>query len=197
MKIIITLLAIFLSYSTMADEIYQESAVELCEQLKQKTYNGKCLKLVKTKTFDEAALSYCAKVGSWNKIKSCLELTQNTQYEALPLSMCHGAKYFNNEFKACMKDIANKSYVSKIELGLCQKEKTFKKQTKCLKEASSKPFEEATDEANKEKAESDAVMLNNLKAEVKKAYNLLRENKTADATILLHDLIKTMDVEKL
>jgi len=189
MKIIITLLFAVLSYSTFADEIYQESAVELCQQLKQKTYSTKCLKLVKTQTFNETALTYCANVGSWNKIKSCLELVQNTQYEEQPLSMCHGAKYYNNDLKACLKDIANKSYVSKIELSLCQQEKTFKKQMKCLKTASSKPYEEVV----AAKVNDDALVLTNLKAEIKKAYNLLRDNKTADATILLHDLIKTLE----
>ena len=189
MKIIITLLFAVLSYSTFADEVYQESAVELCQQLKQKSYNAKCLKLVKTQSFNETALTYCANVGSWNKIKSCLVLIQNTQYEALPLSMCHGAKHYNNGLKACLKDIANKSYVSKIELSLCQQEKTYKKQIKCLKAASSKPYEEAV----ADKVNDDALVLTTLKAEIKKAYNLLRDNKTADATILLHDLIKTLE----
>lgn len=189
MKIIITLLFAVLSYSSFADEIYQESAVELCQQLKQKSYNTKCLKLVKTQTFNETALAYCANVGSWNKIKSCLELVKNTQFEALPLSMCHGAKHYNNGLKACLKDIANKSYVSKIELSLCQKEKTFKKQMKCLKTASSKPYEEVA----VAKVNDDALVITHLKAEINKAYNLLRENKTADATILLHDLIKTLE----
>jgi hypothetical protein len=105
--------------------------------------------------------------------------------------MCHSAKHYNKDFKNCLKDIANKSYVSKIELNLCQGEKNFKKQLKCLKAASSKPFEEVVAVAEVA-VNNDALMLANLKAEIKKAYNLLRENKTADATILLHDLLKTL-----
>lgn len=189
MKTIIALLAIMLSYSTYADEIYQESAVELCQQLKQKSYSKKCLALIKTVKYDEKALTYCANTGSWNKIKSCLVLIQNAVYEPTPLAICHSAKYYNNEFKACLGEIANKSYISKIELNLCKQEKTFKKQLKCLKSSSSKPYEEAAEiEENKEE-----IQLSKLKSEIKKAYDLLRNNKTADATILLHDLVKSLE----
>ena len=67
--------------------------------------------------------------------------------------------------------------------------KTFKKQTKCLKTASSKPYKEIVIENSK----NDQLVLANLKIEIKKAYELLRENKTADATILLHDLVNTLE----
>lgn len=189
MKTIIALLTLMLSFSSYADEIYQESAVELCQQIKQKSYSKKCMAKIKTVKYNETALTYCGNTGSWNKIKSCLDLIANNDYQELPLSICHSAKYYNNEFKACLKEVANKSYVSKIELGLCQQEKTFKKQTKCLKTASSKPYEEIVLEDSK----NDQLVLANLKIKIKKAYELLRENKTADATILLHDLVNTLE----
>lgn len=189
MKTLLALLTLMLSFSSYADEIYQESAVELCQQIKQKSYSKKCMAQIKKVKFNDTALTYCGKTGSWNKIKSCLDLIANNDYQELPLSICHSAKYYNNEFKACLKEVANKSYVSKIELGLCQQEKTFKKQTKCLKTASSKPYEEIVIESSK----NDQLVLANLKIEIKKAYELLRENKTADATILLHDLVNTLE----
>ncbi|MBL4797424.1 MAG: hypothetical protein JKY50_08415 [Oleispira sp.] len=189
MKIIISLLLIMFSFSIHADEIYQESAVEVCQQLKQKSYIKKCMAQVKKATFNETALTYCANVGSWNKIKSCLDLIKNNQYQAQPLALCHSAKYYNNEFKSCLNEIVNKSYVSKIELGLCKQETTFKKQIKCLKTSSSKPYEEIV----KETKNNDQLLLAKLKIDIKKAYELLRENKTADATILLHDVVNSLE----
>ena len=187
MKIIIALLITLFAFSTYADEIYQESAVNLCQNLKQKSYKNKCLKQIKTQAFNETALTYCANTGSWNKIKTCLELTKNNSYQAAPLKLCHSAKYFNNDFKSCMKEIANKSYVSGIEVNLCQQQKSFNKQVKCLKTASSKPY---VADAEIEKSNNTAALAS-LQGEVKKAYELLRSNKTADATILLHDLVKS------
>ncbi len=189
MKIIISLLITLLAFSTHADEIYQQSAVDLCQNLKQKSYQNKCLKQVKTHTYNETALTYCATTGSWNKIKTCLELIKNNSYQGAPLKLCHSAKYFNNDFKVCMKEVANKSYVSEIEVNLCQQQKSFNKQVKCLKGASSIPFEA--------KVEGDKVgniqALASLQGEIKKAYELLRTNKTADATILLHDLVNSFE----
>lgn len=177
------------SFSIHADEIYQESAVEVCQQLKQKSYSKKCMAQIKTVKYNEVALAYCAQQSSWNKIKSCLEVIKNAHYQAEPLAICQTAKYFNNDFKKCMTEIAEKSYVSKIEVGLCNDEKSYKKKTKCLIEASSKPYqEEIAAEENK-----DQLVLAQLKVNVKKAYELLRNNKTADATILLHDLVKSLE----
>ncbi len=187
MKIIISLLIVLSSFSVHADEIYQQSAVDLCQTLKQKSYIGKCLKQVKTHAFNETALSYCANTGSWNKIKTCLLLVQNNTYQADSLKLCHSAKYFNNEFKGCLKEIANKSYVSGIEVTLCHQQKSFNKKVKCLKAASSKPYEAQLAAVK----DNDTMVLAQLQVEINKAYELLRNNKTADATILLHDLIKT------
>ena len=185
MKIIISLLITLFAFSIQADEIYQQSAVDLCQNIKQKSYQTKCLKQVKTHTFNETALSYCGNIGSWNKIKTCLELIKNNSYQESPLKLCHSAKYFNNDFKACMKEAANKSYVSDIEVKLCQQQKSFNKQVKCLQAASSKPYVAAVE---MEKS-SDTEALASLQGDIKKAYELLRNNKTADATILLHDLV--------
>ncbi len=189
MKIIITLLITLLSFSIQADEIYQESAVDLCQNLKQKSYKDKCLKQIKTQSFNETALTYCANTGSWNKIKTCLGLIENNQYQSAPLTLCHSAKYFNNDFKACMKEIANKSYVSTIEVGLCQQQKSFNKKVKCLVAASSTAFDVQVES----KKENNSQALARLKADVKKAYELLRTNKTADATILLHDIVTSFE----
>jgi len=185
MKIIISLLITLFAFSIQADEIYQQSAVDLCQNIKQKSYQTKCLKQVKTHTFNETALSYCGNIGSWNKIKTCLELIKNNSYQESPLKLCHSAKYFNNDFKACMKEAANKSYVSDIEVKLCQQQKSFNKQVKCLQAASSKPYVAAVEMEES----SDTEALASLQGDIKKAYELLRNNKTADATILLHDLV--------
>ncbi len=189
MKIIITLLITLLSFSIQADEIYQESAVDLCQNLKQKSYKDKCLKQIKTQSFNETALTYCANTGSWSKIKTCLGLIKNNQYQSAPLTLCHSAKYFNNDFKACMKEIANKSYVSNIEVGLCQQQKSFNKKVKCLVGASSTDFKVQVESEK----ENNSQVLVSLKADVKKAYELLRTNKTADATILLHDIVTSFE----
>jgi len=175
-----------------ADEIYQQSAVDLCENLKQKNYTDKCLKQVKTFKFNDTALNYCANVGAWNKTKTCLEAIKNKDYQELPLSICLGAKYYNNDLRNCLNEIAGKSYVSDIEVNLCKKEKTYKKQSKCLKAASSKPYEAP---AIKEK-QAESASIADIQAKVKEAYKLLRENKTADATILLHDLVSSFEDKK-
>jgi len=187
MKIIISLMITLFAFSIQADEIYQQSAVDLCQNIKQKSYQTKCLKQVKTHSFNESALNYCGNVGSWNKIKTCLELIKNNNYQGAPLKLCHSAKYFNNDFKVCMKEVANKSYVSEIEVNLCQQQKSFNKQVKCLKVASSKPY---VAEVEAEKMDNSQA-LTSLQGEIEKAYELLRNNKTADATILLHDLINS------
>ena len=184
---------LFLSFFTLisnshADEIYQQSAVDLCQNLKQKSYKDKCLKQVKTFKFNETALAYCANVGAWNKTKTCLEAIKNQDYQEQPLSICLGAKYYNNDLKKCLKEIAGKTYVSEIEVNLCKQEKTFKKQVTCLKAASSKPYEAPA----KAEDQNDASLAE-IQTKVKEAYKLLRENKTADATILLHDLVTSFD----
>lgn len=188
-----TLAILFLSFFTFisnsqADEIYQQSAVDLCQNLKQKTYKDKCLQQVKTFKFNDTALDYCANVGAWNKIKTCIETIKNQDYQAQPLAVCLGAKYYNNDLKKCLKEIAGKTYVSTIEVDLCKQEKTYKKQVACLKAASSKPYEAA----NKAE-EQNAASLADIQTKVKEAYKLLRENKTADATILLHDLVSSFE----
>jgi len=194
MKVAITLFFLMFSFSTYADEIFQESAVELCQNMKQSNYSGKCLKLVKTHKFNESALTYCANVGSWNKIKSCLEVIIDGEYQEQPLAICHTAKYFNNEFKKCMKEIASKSYVSNIEVKLCNNEKSYNKKIKCLKAASSKPFEAVQKEKVQQQEQNDsAAELAKVQTKVKKAYELLRSSKTADATLLLHDLVQSFE----
>lgn len=194
MKIIIALLTVMLSFSSNADEIFQESAVALCQNIKQSNYSDKCLTLVKTHKFNDTALSYCEKVGSWNKIKSCLEMIIDSEYQQQSLAICHTAKYFNNELKKCMQEIAGKSYVSNIEVKLCDNEKSYNKKIKCLKAASSKPFEAIQEEKAQQEVKNDsAAELARIQAEVKKAYELLRSSKTADATILLHDLVQSFD----
>lgn len=174
------------TFSVQADEIYQESAVEICQQLKQKSYSKKCMAQVKKVKYNEIALAYCGKQSSWNKIKGCLEVIKDAQYQEQSLAICHTAKYFNNEFKKCMAEIAEKSYVSKIEVGLCNDEKSYNKKIKCLKAATSTPYEEVQQQVKNDSATN----LANLQVEVKKAYELLRENKTSDATILLHEVVK-------
>ena len=187
-KVTILFVALFtLAANLHADEIYQQSAVNLCENLKQKSYTDKCLKQVKTFKFNDTALNYCSNVGAWNKTRTCLEVIKNKDYQELPLSICLGAKYYNSDLKNCLNEIAGKSYVSDIEVNLCKKEKTYKKQSKCLKAASSKPYEaQAVEEQQAEQAS-----LIDIQTKVKAAYKLLRENKTADATILLHDLVSS------
>lgn len=172
-----------------ADEIYQQSAVDLCQSLAQKTYTKQCLQKVKSASFNETALAHCAKQKAWNKIKSCLDMIRDKQYEDKPLSLCLSAKYFNTDFKKCMADIADKSYVSDIEINLCQQEKTFPKQMKCLKAATSKPYEDV----QKEESENTEQALKELQNKVKKAYELLRQDKTTDATILLHELVTSFE----
>jgi hypothetical protein len=189
MKIIITLLSIMFTFSVQADEIYQESAVEICQHLKQKSYSKKCMAQVKQVKYNETALSYCGKQTSWNKIKGCLEVIKDAQYQEQSLAICHTAKYFSNEYKKCMAEIAEKSYISTIEIGLCNDEKSYKKKIKCLKAASSNPYEEVAQAADN----NEQIVLANLKVEIKKAYELLRNNKTADATILLHDLVNSLE----
>jgi len=174
------------SFSVHADKIYQESAAEVCQNLKQKNYSKKCLAQIKTNSYNEAALNYCANQSSWNKIKICLEVIKNSQYQEQSLAICHTAKYYNNEFKKCMTEIANKSYVSKIEINLCNDEKSYKKKIKCLAAASSNPYEDVQQQVKQDSSKD----LAELQVEVKKAYELLRENKTSDATILLHEIVK-------
>ena len=191
MKLILTLLFTLTAFSSAshADDIYQQSAVDLCQNLKQKNYSDKCLKQVKTFKFNDTALDYCANVGAWNKTKTCIELIKNQNYQALPLSICLGAKYYNTDLKNCLKEIAEKSYLSDIEVKLCTQKKTFKKQVKCLRTASSKAFEIEQETVTNDQA----LAMADVQAKVKQAYSLLRENKTADATILLHDLVSSFD----
>ena len=85
-----------------------------------------------------------------------------------------------------MTEIANKSYVSKIEINLCNDEKSYKKKIKCLAAASSKPYENVQQQVKQDSSKD----LAELQVEVKKAYELLRENKTSDATILLYEIVK-------
>jgi hypothetical protein len=186
MKLILSFLALTFSFSSFADEIYQESAVEVCQQLKQKSYSKKCMAQIKKVKYNETALAYCAKQSSWNKIKSCLEIIPNKQYQEESLAICHTAKYYNNEFKQCMNEIAEKYYISKIEIGLCNDEKTYKKKIKCLKTASYKDFHAVAEE----KKVNHQQQLADLQNKIKNAYELLRANKTSDATIMLHEIVK-------
>ena len=191
MKKLLTILAISAAVSSpiQADEVYQQSAVDLCQSMKQKSYTKQCLSLVKEASFNEQALEHCKNIGSWNKVKSCLELIKDKDYQQNVLTLCQSSKYFNKDFKGCMNEIADKAYVSDIEVGLCEKEKTFSKQVKCLKTAKSRPYSEAQAE---EQASSDKALAE-LQQQVKEAYELLRNNKSADATILLHNLVTGFD----
>ena len=186
---IITLLA---SFNTFADEIYQESAANLCKQLSQKVYTTKCMAKIKKVKFNDSAVAFCAKQKTWGKIKKCLPLIQDTNFDTAPLAICSTAKHINNDLKTCLKEIANKSYVSAIEVDMCAQEKYYSKQVKCLKTATSKPFEIAT-----KPDQPDASMaLLELQKKISQAYDLMRENKTTDATILLHDLVKSFEEKK-
>ena len=186
---IITLLS---SFNIFADEIYQESAANLCKQLSQKSYTTKCMAQIKKATFNDEAVAFCGKQKTWGKIKKCLPLIKDTNFDAAPLAICSTAKYVNNDLKKCLKEIANKTYVSSIEVDICAQEKYYTKQVKCLKTATSKPFEVKSDAS-----QADAkVALLELQKKISKAYDLMRENKTTDATILLHDLVKGFEENK-
>lgn len=116
-------------------------------------------------------------------------MIKDTQYEAAPLAICKSGKHFNNTFKGCLTEIANKSYVSSIEVDICTNESTYKKKIKCLKGAASKPYVEAEVVA----AVDTDLALKSLQGKVKDAYELLRNNKTADATIMLHNLVNEFE----
>ncbi len=186
----IALIAFLTSFNALSDEIYQENAAKLCQKLTQKSYKTKCMAIIKKMTFNDSALEYCAKQKSWSKIQKCLPVIKNTDYEAAPLAICTSAKYFNKEFKNCLKEITNKSYVSSIEVDMCAQERTLSKKVKCLKTATSKPYAAPIVETTQTSA---AIELKTLQGNVVKAYELMRNNKTADATILLHDLVKDFE----
>ena len=186
---IITLLS---SFNIFADEIYQESAANLCKQLSQKSYTTKCMAQIKKATFNDEAVAFCGKQKTWGKIKKCLPLIQDTNFDAAPLAICTTAKYVNNDFKKCIKEISNKTYVSSIEVDMCAQEKYYAKQVKCLKTATSKPFEMQS-EVDQEDAK---VALLALQEKIAQAYDLMRGNKITDATILLHDLVKGFEGSK-
>lgn len=112
----------------------------------------------------------------------------NDHYDSAPFALCTSGKYFDKEVKDCLKDIANKTYVSKIEVQLCADEKTHSKKIKCLKAAASKPYVES----EAKEGLTDTQKLAALEEKVKAAYKLLRENKTADATILLHEAVNNI-----
>ena len=190
-KILATITIALLPTIAQADAIYQESAVDLCQNMKQQTYSSKCLAMVKKAIFNEGALGYCKDLGAWNKTKTCLELIKNNEYEEKPLSICKSAKYYNNDLKKCFKEIANKHYVSEIEVGLCEKEKTYPKKVKCLKTATNKPYSERPKET--EEKSSETIATADLKAKVKQAYELLKQNKSTEATLVLHDLVKQFE----
>ena len=186
---IITLLA---SFNTFADEIYQESAANLCKQLSQKGYTTKCMAQIKKAKFNDSAVAFCAKQKTWGKIKKCLPLIQDANFDSAPLAICSTAKHINKDLKTCLKEIANKTYVSAIEVDMCAQEKYYSKQVKCLKTATSKPFELAI----KPVQPDSNVALLELQKKISQAYDLMRENKTTDATILLHDLVKGFEETK-
>jgi hypothetical protein len=184
--LLLTLVASLVSFNSFADAIYQESAANLCKGLSQKNYTSKCMAQIKKATFNDSAVDFCAKQKTWGKIKKCLPLIQDTNFDAAPLAICTTAKYVNNDFKKCIKEISNKTYVSSIEVDMCAQEKYYTKQVKCLKSATSKPFE-VQSETNQEDPQ---VALLELQKKVSQAYDLMRENKATDATLLLHDLVK-------
>ena len=191
--LLLTLIAFLVSFTTFADEIYQESAANLCKELSQKSYTKKCMAQIKKTKFNDAAVAFCAKQKTWGKVKKCLPLIQNTNFDAAPLAICSTAKYINNDLKKCLKEISNKSYVSAIEVDMCAQEKYYAKQVKCLKTATSKPFEMPS-EVGQEDAN---VALLELQKKITQAYDLMRENKATDATILLHDLVKSFEGNKI
>ncbi len=180
-----TLILSLIAFQSSADEIYQESAANLCKQLSQKGYTTKCMAQIKKAKFDDSAVAFCAKQKTWGKIKKCLPLIQNTNFDQAPLAICSTAKHINNDFKKCIKEIANKTYVSAIEVDMCAQEKYYAKQVKCLKTATSKPFEKQSEVIE----EDSKVALLALQKKITLAYELMRDNKTTDATILLHDLV--------
>lgn len=191
MKNLLSTLAISAAVSSpiQADEVYQQSTVDLCQSMKQKSYNKQCLSLVKEARFNEQALEHCKGIGSWNKVKSCLELIKDKDFQQSVSTLCQSSKYFNKDFKGCMSEIADKAYASDNEVVLCKKEKTFSKQVKYLKTAKSFPYSEAQAE---EQAHNNKALAE-LQQQVKKAYELLRNKKSADATILLHNLVTGFD----
>ncbi|MEH6346101.1 MAG: hypothetical protein V7785_13505 [Bermanella sp.] len=189
----LAIITLFTSFNIFADEIYQESAANLCKQLSQKSYTTKCMAQIKKATFNNEAVAFCGKQKTWGKIKKCLPLIQNTNFDAAPLAICSTVKYVNNDLKKCLKEIANKTYVSAIEVDMCAQEKYYAKQVKCLKTATSKPFE-VPSQANQPDT---SVALLELQEKITKAYDLMRENKTTDATILLHDLVKDFEKSKI
>ena len=191
MKTILSTLVICCSviFPAQADEVYQQTAVDMCQNLKQKTYTKQCLSMVKEARFNEPAMNHCQKLGSWNKTKSCLEMIKNNDYQENTLLLCQTARGFNKNFKDCMKEIANKAYVSDIEVNLCQQEKGLNKQIKCLANAKTRPIAEVEQQAQ----ENNSVALQELQLKVKKAYELLRANQSADATILLHELVTSFE----
>ena len=188
----IALISLFASFNACADEIYQESAANLCKGLSQKGNTKKCMAQIKKATFNDSAIAFCATQKTWGKIKKCLPLIQNVNFEEAPLAICSTAKYVNNDLKKCLTEIANKSYVSAIEVDMCAQEKYYTKQVKCLKTATSKPFEVVS-----EVKQADASMaLLALQKKIAEVYDLMRENKTTDATLLLHDLVKGFEEGK-
>ena len=188
-KLIILTLGTLLSFSSSADELYQESAVNLCQNLKQKTYSKKCIELVKENTYQENALSFCSNRRDWNKTKTCLIMIANNYYEEAPFALCTSGKFFDQKKQTCMKNIANKVYISPVEVNLCSEEKHYTKQIKCLKAAASKPYVES----EVTEGLTDTQKLAALEEKVKAAYKLLGENKTADATILLHEAVTAVE----
>lgn len=191
MKKLLILLTLSVSALTTvnADEVYQQSAVDLCQNMKQKSYVKQCLSLVKEARFNEQALTHCKNIGNWNKVKSCIGLIKDNDYQQNVLSLCQSSKYFNKDFKNCLNEIAGKAYVSDIEVELCTQEKGFSKQVKCLKAAKSRPYADVQVE---EQASSNQALAE-LQQQVKQAYELLRNNKSADATILLHNLVTSFE----
>ncbi|CAA0109450.1 Uncharacterised protein [BD1-7 clade bacterium] len=60
---------------------------------------------------------------------------------------------------------------------------------KCLKGAASKPYEVV--------AETQQPCIDEIKTKVIGAYNLLKDEKTTEATLLLHDLVREFESDHL
>ncbi|CAA0098418.1 Uncharacterised protein [BD1-7 clade bacterium] len=190
MNLLIVVFTMLFSTLVSADEVFQEDAAELCQNLKQTTYRPKCMASIKGATFNSQALAYCKTQSSWSKIRDCLSVMTNKQLEDKPVAICTSGKYFGKDMKDCIIDIAGKSYVSDIELDMCASDKNYSRRVKCLKSATSKPYEAVV-----EVEQPDDIDV--IKVKVTEAYNLLKDEKTTAATLLLHDLVKEFEGKAL
>lgn len=79
--------------------------------------------------------------------------------------------------------------MSDIEIQMCSNEKTYSLQIKCLNGAASKPYEVV--------AETQHPSIDEIKTKVIGAYNLLKDEETTAATLLLHDLVSKFEGDHL